>query len=294
LDVKHTNISSPPNSIWKMQHLRHLCLNEIRLIDKPVGKHGISLTGLQTLWGLFVDKKIPVKNGLDRSTDLRKLGLTFHLDSVEELNEWIGSLKNLKSLRLRSKNENGRPSKLELKPLSGLKNLTNLNLLGNLPELHDDYFPLGIIVLTLSVSKLKQDPMPILAKLPKLSVLGLLADSYTGKEMVCPSGGFQSLTILKLWMLVELETWTVEEGSTQYLEKLEIRCCHKLKELPDKLDLSYINKITLTNMQKEFLVNVQANIPKKYSKILKTQQLPAVRCHCQDDANQVSIHSLIY
>jgi len=294
LDVKHTNISSPPNSIWKMQHLRHLCLNEIRLIDKPVGKHGISLTGLQTLWGLFVDKKIPVKNGLDRSTDLRKLGLTFHLDSVEELNEWIGSLKNLKSLRLRSKNENGRPSKLELKPLSGLKNLTNLYLLGNLPELHDDYFPLGIIVLTLSVSKLKQDPMPILAKLPKLSVLGLLADSYTGKEMVCPSGGFQSLTILKLWMLVELETWTVEEGSTQYLEKLEIRCCHKLKELPDKLDLSYINKITLTNMQKEFLVNVQANIPKKYSKILKTQQLPAVRCHCQDDANQVSIHSLIY
>lgn len=285
LDVKHTNISSPPNSIWKMQHLRHLCLNEIRL-DKPVGKHGISLTGLQTLWGLFVDKKIPVKNGLDRSTDLRKLGLTFHLDSVEELNEWIGSLKNLKSLRLRSKNENGRPSKLELKPLSGLKNLTNLYLLGNLPELHDDYFPLGIIVLTLSVSKLKEDPMPILAKLPKLSVLGLLADSYTGKEMVCPSGGFQSLTILKLWMLVELETWKVEEGSMQYLEELEIRCCHKLKELPDKLDLSYIDKIILTNMQKEFLVNVQGE---EYSSILKTQQLRAVRCrcHCQDDANQV-------
>jgi hypothetical protein len=296
LDVKHTNISSPPNSIWKMQHLRHLCLNEIRL-DRPVRKHGISLIGLQTLWGLFVDKKIPVKNGLDRSTDLRKLGLTFHLDSVEELNylnEWIGSLKNLKSLRLRSKNENGRPSKLELKPLSGLKNLTNLYLLGNLPELHDDYFPLGIIVLTLSVSKLKQDPMPILAKLPKLSVLGLLADSYTGKEMRCPSGGFRSLTILKLWMLVELETWTVEKGSMQYLDELEIRCCHKLKELPDKLDLIYIDKIILTNMQKEFLVNVQAKIPDEDMITLETQQLRAVRCHCQDDANQVSIHSLIY
>ncbi|XP_062164274.1 putative inactive disease susceptibility protein LOV1 isoform X2 [Alnus glutinosa] len=289
LDVKHTNISSPPNSIWKMQHLRHLCLNEIRL-DKPVGKHGISLIGLQTLWGLFVDKKIPVKNGLDRSTDLRKLGLTFHLDSVEELNnlnEWIGSLKNLKSLRLRSKNENGRPSKLELKPLSGLKNLTNLYLLGNLPELYDDYFPPSILVLTLSVSKLKEDPMPILAKLPKLYFLGLLADSYTGKEMVCPRGGFQSLTILKLWMLVELETWTVAEGAMQSLEKLEVRCCHKLKELPGKLDLSYIDTIILTNMQKEFLVNVQAKIPKEYSSILETQQLRAVRCHCQDDVNQV-------
>jgi hypothetical protein len=97
LDVKHTYISSPPNSIWKMQHLRHLCLNETRL-DKPVGKHGISLNELQTLWGLFVDKKTPVKNGLDRSINLKKLGLTFHLDNFEELNDWIAILEQLKSL----------------------------------------------------------------------------------------------------------------------------------------------------------------------------------------------------
>jgi DNA polymerase III delta prime subunit len=293
LDVKHTYISSPPNSIWKMQHLRHLCLNETRL-DKPVGKHGISLIGLQTLWGLFVDKKIPVKNGLDRSTNLRKLGLTFHLDNFEELNDWIASLEQLKSLRLRSKNEKGQPSKLELKPLSGLEKLTNLYLLGNLPELQDQYFPLGIIVLTLSVSKLKEDPMPILAKLPKLSVLGLLADSYTGKKMVCPNDSFESLTILKLWMLVELETWTVEEGAMQYLEELEIRCCHKLKELPDKLNLEYIDKIILTNMEKEFEANVRAKIPEDSNIDLKPQQLRDVRCHCQDDVKQVSIHSLIY
>jgi hypothetical protein len=63
-----------------------------------VGKHGISLDELQTLWGLFVDKKTPVKNGLDRSTNLRKLGLTFHLDNFEELNDWIASLEQLKSL----------------------------------------------------------------------------------------------------------------------------------------------------------------------------------------------------
>jgi hypothetical protein len=60
--------------------------------------HGISLDELQTLWGLFVDKKTPVKNGLDRSINLRKLGLTFHLDNFEELNDWIAILEQLKSL----------------------------------------------------------------------------------------------------------------------------------------------------------------------------------------------------
>jgi hypothetical protein len=42
----------------------------------------------------------------------------------------------------------------------------------------------------------ENDPMPILAKLPNLSVL---INSYTGKEMVVsPSGGFPKLGTLKL------------------------------------------------------------------------------------------------
>jgi hypothetical protein len=291
LDVKHTYISSLPNSIWKMEDLRHLCLNEIRLDME--NRNNISLTELQTLWGLFVDNKSPVENGLDRSINLRKLGLTFHLDSVDKLNAWIARLEGLESLRLRSKDEDGRPSKLELKPLSSLKNLTNLYLLGNLPELHSEYFPHSIKVLTLSVSKLEKDPMPILARLPNLSVLQLLADSYNGKEMVYPSGGFQSLKSLKLWMLKELETWTVEEGVMQNLEELEIRCCHKLKEIPNKLliNLNSIGKIILTNMQEEFVVNVRAKFPRE---ILETPPPLPVRCdHCRD-VKQVSIHSLIY
>ncbi|XP_059461914.1 probable disease resistance protein At1g58602 [Corylus avellana] len=279
LDVKHTYISSLPNSIWKMEDLRHLCLNEIRLDME--NRNNISLTKLQTLWGLFVDNNSPVENGLDRSINLRKLGLTFHLDhdSVDKLNAWIAHLEGLESLRLRSKDEDGRPSKLELKPLSSLKNLTNLYLLGNLPELHSEYFPQSIKVLTLSVSKLEKDPMPILARLPKLSVLQLLADSYNGKEMVYPNGGFQSLKSLKLWMLKELETWTMEQGAMQNLEELEIRCCHKLKEIPI-INRNSIGKIILTNMQEEFVVNVRAKFPKE---ILETPPPLPVRCdHCRD------------
>ncbi|XP_059435703.1 disease resistance protein RPP13-like [Corylus avellana] len=272
LDVKHTYIKSLPNSIWKMKHLRHLYLNRTRL-DMPVEKTSISLTRLQTLCGIFVDKKSPVKNGLDRLINLRKLDLTFHLGSVEELNEWIASLEGLESLSLRSQDRDGRISKLELKPLSSLENLTDLYLLGDLPALQNDYFPHSIIVLTLSVSKLENDPMPILAKLSNLSVLELLADSYTGKEMVSPSGGFPKLCILKLWMLKNLETWTVEEGATPDLKELEIRSCPKLKELPDQSsNLWASRKIVLTAMPNEFIENVQAKHPN--SLIINDQQAP--------------------
>jgi hypothetical protein len=273
LDVKHTYMSSLPKSIWKMKHLRHLCLNEIHL-DMSVQKHHHSLTQLQTLWGLFVDKRSPVKNGLNGIINLRKLGLTYYLDSAQELNEWIARLASLQSLRLRSKDGNGQPSKLELKPLSSLENLTDLYLLGNLQKLPERYeFPPRLTVLTLSVSKLEKDPMPILAQLPSLSILRLLANSYTGKEMECPSEGFIALRILKLWMLEKLEKWTVEEGAMQNLRDLEIRSCHKLKELPDKLlNLSNIQEIILTDMPEIFADNVQANEHKK--KIITIRKSP--------------------
>ncbi|KAM4130134.1 hypothetical protein ACJW30_01G078000 [Castanea mollissima] len=259
LDVKHTYISSLPSSIWKMKHLRHLCLNEIRL-DMSLQNHGTSLTHLQTLWGLFVDKKTPVKNGLYRLINLRKLGLTCHLDSFQELDEWIARLASLQSLRIRSKNQNGQPWKLNLKPLSSLENLTNLYLLGSLPELHDRYeFPPKLTVLTLSVSKLEKDPMPILAQLPSLSVLRLLADSYTGKELKCPPKGFIKLQILKLWMLKDLETWEVGKEALKELQEVEIRCCDKLKELPAPLFiLENIKKIVLTNMPQKFVDEIPA------------------------------------
>ena len=259
LDVKHTYISSLPSSIWKMKHLRHLCLNEIRL-DMSLQNHGTSLTHLQTLWGLFVDKKTPVKNGLYRLINLRKLGLTCHLDSFQELDEWIARLASLQSLRIRSKNQNGQPWKLNLKPLSSLENLTNLYLLGSLPELHDRYeFPPKLTVLTLSVSKLQKDPMPILAQLPSLSVLRLLADSYTGKELKCPPKGFIKLRILKLWMLKDLETWEVGKEALNELQEVEIRCCDKLKELPAPLFiLENIEKIVLTNMPQKFVDEIPA------------------------------------
>ncbi|KAK7858237.1 putative disease resistance protein rdl6 [Quercus suber] len=45
----------------------------------------------------------------------------------------------------------------------------------------------------------------LLEKLHNLKSLCLYSASYTGKHMVCSSGGFPQLKILRLWMLQELE-----------------------------------------------------------------------------------------
>ncbi|ONI29355.1 hypothetical protein PRUPE_1G194900 [Prunus persica] len=271
LDVKHTYIRTLPSTIWKMKLLRHLYLNDIRL-DMSVHRHSTNpLTQLQTLWGLLVDKKTPVKDGLNRLVNLRKLGLTCHSISTEGIGQWILRLTGLRSLKLRCKNEIGEPSSLHLPSLANLQHLTHVYLLGRLPKLNEKFeFPPQLRVLTLSVSKLEDDPMPKLARLKNLSVLRLLANSYTGKKMDCPEGGFGSLRVLRLWMLENLEEWEVAEGAMKNLQELEIRCCSSLKAVPDRvLKSSTFEKLNLINMSPAFVADCEA---KKQEKTTMTKE----------------------
>ncbi|RVW88610.1 putative disease resistance protein [Vitis vinifera] len=162
-----------------------------------------SLKTLQTLWGLLVKEETPVKDGLDR---------------------------------LKSYDEKNQPWDLHLKPLSSHANLSNVYLLGQLknPSIVSE-FPHSLTDLTLSWSGLAEDPMQTLDKLPKLRVLRLLRRAYVGKNMLCSSGGFPELRVLKLWMLEQLEEWNVEKGALQGLRDLEVRSCIKLGVLPEEL-----------------------------------------------------------
>ncbi|XP_059656525.1 putative disease resistance RPP13-like protein 2 [Cornus florida] len=293
LDLKHTYINSLPSSIWKLKHLRHLNLNEI-LLDMPSQPPNSCLL---TLWGLVIDHKSPVRNCLDRLRDLRELGITLHLstdpedkaeiqkkkediaevqkkkkEDIAEVQEkkkkdiadWVATLTALQSLRLRSKDGRGCPMDLCLKPLSGLEKLSHLYLLGNLQKLPDiKDFPSAVKVITLSVSRLTEDPMPILGRLPSLTVLRLLADSYLGQQITCPLdadgvGGFRKLQVLKLWMLKELQEWELKTGAMQSLRKLNIRCCHRLKNIPQRLmESSTLEELILTNMPDAFVADVK-------------------------------------
>ena len=243
LDVKHTDIRTLPNSIWAMQQLRNLYLSE-NYCSMPQPSSN-SLTTLQTLWGLLVKEETPVKDGLDRLVNLRKLGLAFcllgsqqeaMLSQVDAVADWVLKLNHLQSLRLKSYDEKNQPWDLHLKPLSSHANLSNVYLLGQLknPSIVSE-FPHSLTDLTLSWSGLAEDPMQTLDKLPKLRVLRLLRRAYVGKNMLCSSGGFPELRVLKLWMLEQLEEWNVEKGALQGLRDLEVRSCIKLGVLPEEL-----------------------------------------------------------
>ena len=262
LDLKYTNIITLPSEIWKLLQLRHLYLSErdwSKFTHQPsVG----SLTDLQTLWGLFIDEKTPVKDGLDRLFNIRKLALKFRLTSsqqeamvsqLEAVADWVLKLNHLQSLRLTSNDEENKPWDLDLKPLSNHVKLSTVYLLGRLknPSVISE-FPNSLTVLTLSWSGLAEDPMQKLDKLPNLRVLRLLRRSYIGKHMLCSSGGFPQLRVLKLWVLEQLEEWNMEEGALGALRDLEIRSCLLLRMLPEGLQRRAFLELKLTGMPSQF------------------------------------------
>ncbi|KAJ9701561.1 hypothetical protein PVL29_006784 [Vitis rotundifolia] len=242
LDIKHTNISILPNSIWKLQQLRHLYFSEgYRSKLNPQPSIG-SLPTLQTLCGLFVDEETPIKDGLNRLLNLRKLGLAISsqlkamLTQVQAVTDWVLNLNHLRSLRVKSIDDNNQPGDLELKPLTGHLNLSCIFLFGRLrnPSIVSQ-FPPSLIDLTLSGSELTEDPMQSLDKLPNLRSLKLFAKSYLGKSMHCSLGGFPQLRVLKLWKIDQLEDWKVEKGALQALRDLEISYSERTPMLPEEL-----------------------------------------------------------
>ena len=255
LDIKHTNISNCPSLIWNMQQLRQLYLNDSCHI-KLMPQISVGSSSLRVLVGLFVDEETPVQDGLDRFFNLRKLGLTFLLlpSQQEAVVGWISKLKDLQSLRLKSINGENQPGVIELKSLTSHTNLSCLYLLGSLknPSMVS-LFPDSLIELTLSGSELEEDPMQKLDKLPNLKVLRLLAKSYTGKKMVCSSGGFPQLQVLKLWKLEQLEEWNVDEGAMEALWDIDIRSCKRLKMLPVVLQHRALLELKLTHMPSQFV-----------------------------------------
>ena len=263
LDLKHTYIRTLPSSIWKLQKLQHLYLSEscwTKFMPQPRLE---SLQTLQTLWGLFVDEKTPVKDGLDKLVNLKKLGLgcrSVHSRheamsvQLEAVSDWVLKLKHLQSLRLKSENQDNQPWDLELKPLCSHVNLSSIYLIGRLKNQSlVSEFPDSLTDLTLSGSVLTEDPMQKLYKLPNLKILRLLAKSYVGKDMHCSLEGFPQLRVLKLWKLEQLEQWNVEVGALPSLRDLEIRSCTRLKMLPIGLKQRPFLELKLTNMPNQFI-----------------------------------------
>ncbi|XP_050212506.1 probable disease resistance protein RF9 [Mercurialis annua] len=260
LDLKHTHVNTLPNSIWTMEELRHLFLDEsscCKFVPRPKGS---CLENLQTLWGAFVDECSPVKDGLDTFLDIKKLGLTCKISEPSQNEEmssqldavanWVQNLNHLQFLKLKSFNESSEPADIRLQSLSGHMDLSSVHLFGNLVNQNVvSELPQNLKVLTLSASGLAEDPMQMLSRLPNLINLRLFPGSFTGQKMVCNSRGFPKLQVLKLAELHALDEWSIEEGALPSLKCLEIKSCQHLEMLPDGLQhVKTLCKLKLTNV----------------------------------------------
>ncbi|KAJ9681492.1 hypothetical protein PVL29_020387 [Vitis rotundifolia] len=260
-----------PHTIWKLQQLRHLncpcgeISSQFKLSKCVNGYLGVEkLTNLQTLDllpGSWLEG-----DGLGKLTQLKELNLDGWLNPhlKKGFFECIANLTALRTLSLRhfeSYEKETLLNHLRLKRwkkvieektlIPGLMSFSHhtylyeVVLVGKLelPE-EIEFYPPNLLKLGLSSCELKNDPMFILEKLPKLKVLRLSYMSYVGKKLVCSSGGFLQLQSLVLGNLFSLEELIVEEGALPHLKTLQIESCNRMEKLPrGLLQLKNLEKV---------------------------------------------------
>ncbi|XP_074356792.1 putative disease resistance protein RXW24L [Apium graveolens] len=278
LDVQDSKIKRPVsrNILCNLAHLSNLCLPnwpDSRYSDWKNFKLRFSgLSKLETLEN-FTTWWCEVKD-LPKLTSLRRLKLKVvgENDDVKEMFNYLSDLalssnSCLQYLALDIKMY-GEGFKNELDMIRQLFwnrkfNLQELSLFGRLPaelaeifevqqQLNHTHIDASLICITklkLWGSNLKEDPMPVLEKIPTLRDLKLAFLAYKGNEMVCSAMGFPKLTRLRFLFLNDLEKWRVEKGSMPILQQLKINGCPKLEELPRGLIfLKSLRKLVLRDM----------------------------------------------
>eukprot|EP00268_Persea_americana_P061374 TRINITY_DN7746_c0_g4_i1.p1 TRINITY_DN7746_c0_g4~~TRINITY_DN7746_c0_g4_i1.p1 ORF type:complete len:458 (-),score=50.63 TRINITY_DN7746_c0_g4_i1:919-2259(-) len=253
----HIDILLPAHhGIWKMRQLRHLYIPSG---CSPKSEHVKlnELTNLQSISLMKVDHWI--MGDFSMVTSLRSLGLLGKLGTYQTaVSNFIGRQKNLESLRLI---ETGNDQLSILIISSCLHQLDKLHWSGQLkklPAIQD--VALCLTKLVLKRSRLSEDPMAVLEKLPKLQHLKLLNGSYLGKKICCSAEGFPVLAVLEISWCEELEDWTVEEGAIANLRRLKIRKCSKLKMIPEGFRLlTNLEQLVLSWQPPNFLERVEEN-----------------------------------
>eukprot|EP00268_Persea_americana_P052866 TRINITY_DN5943_c1_g1_i1.p1 TRINITY_DN5943_c1_g1~~TRINITY_DN5943_c1_g1_i1.p1 ORF type:complete len:865 (-),score=93.58 TRINITY_DN5943_c1_g1_i1:362-2956(-) len=217
-----------PNQIYNLGQLRHLYAYYYVIGGHPRLRE---LTNLQTL---CLSAGSWIEDRLGKLTNLRKLGIHGVLRPHHQaLSDSIDELCSLQSLKLVC--EDSIPKYMSFTHRSH-PHLYKMFLEGLMEELIE--LPRNLAKLTLLKSKLKQDDIATLEKLPHLKILRLLAGSYCSESMICSSGGFRQLEFLK-FDCSNLKEWIAEEGSMPSLNRVELHHKDNLRTLPEKVrDLS--------------------------------------------------------
>ncbi|PIN19957.1 Apoptotic ATPase [Handroanthus impetiginosus] len=228
LDMENA-VVEVPNVLWKMDSLRHIYS---RLIYSEVPLRLDTLKNLQTL--MYISATSWMLGQSEKMTSLRKLGIELDKNTdATELCSSLAMLENLLCLNLRRQRSECIPVLDDR--LVRLHCLRRLKLEGPLTELPSACnFPPNLSYLTLKWSKLKEDPMRVLEKLPKLVYLKLCG-AYNGEEMVISSHGFPTLEVLHLVQLWQLSNIKVAEAGMPKLKRWLIINCPRLNQTAEEL-----------------------------------------------------------
>ncbi|KAK9035045.1 hypothetical protein V6N11_077096 [Hibiscus sabdariffa] len=270
-----------PNILWKMEQLRHLYLPNWcgNVTDKL---QLANLSNLQTLVNFPADK-CDVRDLL-LLTNLRKLVLNDprHFEPFVQIFEPPNkTLPYLTSLSLKTDLLSFPDKVVDLrKLLLGCPRLCKLHVEGRIENLpRDNEFPSSLTKLTLWGSRLAEDPMEALGKLPHLKYLSGW-EVFTGKKMTCSKNSFPKLKTLLLRGLPNFQEWTIEEGAMRSLSRLGISDCYKLKMVPDGLRfVTTLQELEIRWMSRAFKTN----------KIMECMEC----CYIEADALKAKRHKMM-
>ncbi|KAM3215585.1 hypothetical protein ACQJBY_067548 [Aegilops geniculata] len=211
IDLRGTDLESVvPNSLWEIPTLRHVYLYSGRNFSPPPPARSVRLQPkeLQS----FDLHLFPV------GTDFRWHDMMIFLGQLNQLTTFYLSMHSYNI-----------PAEV-LNIFANMPHLVDIGLykfdvLDKLPA----EFPQSVRRLGLYAEVIKQDPMPILEKLPCLVVLRL--SGYNGQTMCCSSQGFPRLQELQLDSF-SAEEWRMEEGTMPKLSHLTLWRCVNMSKLP--------------------------------------------------------------
>ncbi|KAG7656558.1 P-loop containing nucleoside triphosphate hydrolase [Arabidopsis suecica] len=248
MPVKHTEASTTVEDVGQ-DYLEELVKRSMVMVGRrdivtsevmtchldPKTKLDLStLRNLEHLWDFPVGKCNP--RDLLAMTSLRRLSINLSSQNTdfEVVSSLSKVLKRLRGLTINVPCEPMLPPVDVTQLVSAFTNLCELELFLKLEKLPGEQsFSSDLGALRLWQCGLVDDPFMVLEKLPNLKILQLFEGSFVGRKLCCSKNGFPQLHSLTLSQLENLEEWTVEDGAMMRLVSMELKCCNKLKSVPE-------------------------------------------------------------